>query len=162
MKNNRKSVVKVVLQMAADDAPNVEIPTQSDFQRWADVVVADSGKSEVCVRIVGVEESQRLNQRYRGRAAATNVLSFPCEASLLPEREAKPIGDIVIAAAVVFSEAREQGKQIMGHWAHLFIHGMLHLQGYDHADEEDACRMEACEIDFLNQLGFADPYRLSQ
>ncbi len=147
--------------MAADDAPDVAIPTQSDFRRWAAAAGsgADDERAEVCVRIVGSKESAGLNRRYRGCSGPTNVLSFPCEAVPAEMTVPKPLGDIVIAAPVVASEARAQGKQLMGHWAHLFIHGMLHLRGYDHANEKDALRMETKETEILGRLGFDDPYR---
>ena len=157
-----KSAVKVVLQVApqarSEHVPDAEIPTRSDFQRWVDVAASDMEWSEVCVRIVGTEEAARLNRRYRGCCVATNVLSFPCDTSLLPtdEAEANQLGDIVIAAPVVLSEAREQGRQLMGHWAHLFVHGMLHLRGYDHIKDRDAARMEAREVSILSELGFVN------
>ena len=166
MKNSRYSNIDVVVQTVAEDIGDIDIPAQSDFERWVDAVVAFSNsvsdeKSEVGVRIVGNEESANLNQRYRGCSAPTNVLTFPCEAALLlvDDMELKPLGDIVIAAPVVVAEARKQAKQAINHWAHLFVHGMLHLQGYDHVNEHDACRMESCEIDILNQLGFPNPYQ---
>lgn len=150
------------MQMAVDDAAGVEIPAPSDFRRWA-AAVADAGEDqggEVCVRIVGNQESAGLNRRYRGCPDPANVLSFPCEMPLSSGAEIeKPLGDIVIAAPVVAAEARTQGKRIIDHWAHLFIHGMLHLHGYDHLDEKDALRMESKEIEILDRLGFADPYR---
>ena len=156
------AVVEVVVQVDADGTRGIEIPLQSDFRDWA-AAVADATSvarsREVCVRIVGAQECASLNQCYRGASGPTNVLSFSCDAPLPPAAdEPLPLGDIVISAPVVESEARAQNKHVVAHWAHLFVHGMLHLQGYDHADEKDAQDMEAHEVRILNRLGFSDPY----
>jgi probable rRNA maturation factor len=110
----------------------------------------------VSVRIVDTEEGQALNLQYRGRDYATNVLSFPVE--LPPGVNLPLIGDLVICAPVVAREAAEQGKKPADHWAHLTIHGTLHLLGYDHIDEAEAETMEALETRVLAGLGIADPY----
>lgn len=157
--------MEVVLQTAAKNIGEALLPTQSDFERWAEAALVRrdlaSGKSEVCVRLVGNDESAELNWSYRSCARPTNVLAFACEAEFLPVDGSDycPLGDIVIAVPIVIAEAREQGKRLTAHWAHLFVHGMLHLQGYDHAEEKDAQRMEAREADILGRLGFPDPYR---
>ena len=102
-------------------------------------------------------ESRRLNARYRGRDRPTNVLSFPAER--IPGAPAQPLGDLVICPAVLRAEARLQGKSLRAHWAHLIVHGTLHLLGYDHEDSGEAQRMERREITLLRRLGFANPYR---
>jgi probable rRNA maturation factor len=123
------------------------------------------------VRVVGPTESRRLNARYRGRNKPTNVLSFP--AAELPVGRSKapqaaldnptirPLGDLVICPDVLRAEAREQHKSLRAHWAHLVVHGALHLVGYDHEDLADANRMERREVSVLRRLGFANPYRSS-
>jgi probable rRNA maturation factor len=114
------------------------------------------------VRVVGPAESRRLNARFRGRDKPTNVLSFP--AALIPASPAsdpQPLGDLVICPQVLRTEAREQRKTLRAHWAHLVVHGALHLIGYDHEREADAHRMERREIAVLRRLGFANPYRSS-
>lgn len=109
---------------------------------------------ELCVRIVDKAESAELNQRYRDKPGATNVLSFPCEAEV-PEA---PLGDLVICAAVVMSEAAAQDKCLNDHWQHLVVHGVLHLLGYDHIGDDEAEVMENEERAILARLGIADPY----
>ena len=108
-------------------------------------------------------ESKRLNARYRGRDNATNVLSFPVPAlpamATAPRGEARPLGDLVICASVVRAEARRQHKTIKAHWAHLVIHGALHLLGYDHEQDEEARRMERREVAVLKRFGITNPYR---
>jgi len=122
------------------------------------------------VRVVGAAESRRLNAHYRGRDKPTNVLSFPPAplpaqvSGSLPGRsrqgvDTRPLGDLVICAQVVRAEAREQKKPLKAHWAHLVVHGALHLIGYDHEREAEARRMERREIVVLRRLGFANPYR---
>ena len=112
--------------------------------------------------MVGPAESRRLNSRFRGKDKPTNVLSFP--AAPLPaalSSEVRPLGDLVICPQVLRSEAREQRKTLRAHWAHLVVHGALHLIGYDHERESEASRMERREIRVLRRLGFANPYRSS-
>jgi probable rRNA maturation factor len=114
------------------------------------------------VRVVGPAESRRLNSRYRGKDKPTNVLSFPV-APLpgTPARVTRPLGDLVICPQLLRTEAREQKKTLRAHWAHLVVHGVLHLIGYDHEREAEASRMEQREISVLRRLGFANPYRSS-
>lgn len=136
------------------DGPGV--PAESLLQAWAQAAWLEQNPSEVTIRIVGTDESQALNQQYRGKDKPTNVLSFPFEA---PAGITVPLaGDLVICAPVVEVEAREQLKELSTHWAHMVVHGMLHLQGYDHIDDEDAEAMEALEIRLLAQFGFGNPY----
>ncbi len=111
----------------------------------------------LCLRIVGSAESRRLDRQYRGKDKPTNVLSFPASPE---ERVATGIlGDVVICAAVVAREAREQRKTLGAHWAHMVVHGTLHLLDYDHVRTRDARTMEALEVEILRGLGFHDPYR---
>lgn len=132
------------------------VPESSLFETWAALAWQGEHPSEVTIRIVGVDESQALNHQYRGKDKPTNVLSFPFEA---PAGITVPLaGDLVICAPVVEQEAAEQGKTPVAHWAHMVVHGMLHLQGYDHIDDDDAEVMEALEIRLLDQLGFGNPY----
>lgn len=111
---------------------------------------------EVSIRIVTPRESRRLNARYRGQDKPTNVLSFPCRA---PAGLPAPLGDLVICATVVAREARRQGKPGDAHWAHMTVHGILHLLGYDHVKKPEAERMEALETRILARLGYPDPYQ---
>ncbi len=127
------------------------IPDDRRLRRWARATLAGGGR--VTVRYVAAAESRRLNREYRGRDYATNVLSFAYEAS--PVR-----GDLLICAPVVAREAREQGKPIEAHHAHMVVHGLLHLAGYDHGNERDARRMERRERAIMAGLGFADPYQV--
>jgi probable rRNA maturation factor len=117
---------------------------------------------EIGVSVVGPAESRRLNARYRGRDKPTNVLSFPVAelpVAAAPDGEPRPLGDLVICPQVLRTEAREQKKSLRAHWAHLVVHGSLHLIGYDHERGADADRMERREISVLRRLGFANPYR---
>ncbi|MDN3517355.1 rRNA maturation RNase YbeY [Aquisalimonas lutea] len=129
------------------------------MQQW--VTAALSGHrqdAEIVVRVVAPDEARALNRDYRGRDYATNVLSFPCE---IPEAfgPSGELGDLVICAEVVAREAQEQGKPLQDHWAHMVVHGTLHLLGYDHEEDGDAEVMEARERMILAGLGIADPYR---
>jgi probable rRNA maturation factor len=112
---------------------------------------------EIGVSVVGPAESRRLNSQYRGKDKPTNVLSFPVPQ--LPVTGPRPLGDLVICPQVLRTEAREQNKSLRAHWAHLVVHGSLHLIGYDHERDADADRMERREIAVLRRLGFANPYR---
>ncbi|MGH8274430.1 MAG: rRNA maturation RNase YbeY [Gammaproteobacteria bacterium] len=131
------------------------VPAPASFRRWAALALADAS-GEVVVRVIGEAESAELNRRYRGRRVATNVLSFP--AAPLPDGSRPLLGDLAIAAPVVVREAAAQGKGLRAHWAHLTIHGCLHLLGYDHQNEEEADEMEARERKLLAKLGYPDPY----
>ncbi len=137
----------------ASDSPG--LPTADQLQRWA-LAALQRDAGEVTVRIVDNAESQQLNSSYRGKDKPTNVLSFP--ADLPPELELPLLGDLVICAPVVAAEALEQGKTPEAHWAHMVVHGTLHLQGYDHIDDSDADIMEALETQILVDLGYPPPY----
>jgi probable rRNA maturation factor len=135
------------------------LPTEEAFQQWAELALSGrKDNAELTIRIVDREESQSLNHQYRGKDKPTNVLSFPFEAP--PSIPDFPlIGDLVICASVVEQEAKEQGKPEDHHWAHMVIHGILHLLGYDHIEDEDAEEMETLEINILSQLKIPDPYQ---
>jgi len=142
------------LQLAstASDLPDVE-----SFRAWALAVFSREGATgELVIRVVDADESQTLNRQYRSMDKPTNVLSFPFEAP--PEVPVNLLGDLVICAPVVAREARQQGKRPDAHWAHMVVHGALHLLGYDHENDVDAEFMEIREREILAQLGFADPY----
>jgi probable rRNA maturation factor len=126
------------------------LPLRADFVRWARAALTDSG--QVAIRLVDEDEGQRLNSEYRGKGHATNVLSFPYETEPLL------MGDLVICPTVVAREAAEQGKPLAAHYAHLTVHGMLHLRGWDHEDKGDAQAMEDEERKILAALGYPDPY----
>ncbi len=121
----------------------------------------DRRPRSLTIRIVGAAESRRLNRTWRGKDKPTNVLSFPAEpltADCGPQIADAPLGDLAICAPVVAREAREQGKPLTAHWAHMVVHGVLHLLGYDHENDRDAERMERTEISLLRGFGYADPY----
>jgi probable rRNA maturation factor len=138
-------------------------PARAEIAEWASVALGQRAAGrEMGVRVVGPAESRRLNSQYRGKDKPTNVLSFPVAplSATLP-CAARPLGDLVICPQVLRTEAREQKKTLRAHWAHLVVHGVLHLIGYDHEREAEASRMEQREISVLRRLGFANPYRSS-
>ena len=133
-----------------------DLPDAGSLETWAQCAWLDGQNSEVTIRIVDSDESASLNSQYRNKSGPTNVLSFPFEA---PAGITVPLaGDLIICAPVVDREAREQRKTTTEHWAHMVVHGMLHLQGYDHIEDDEAEAMEALEIQLLAQLGFCNPY----
>ena len=142
------------LQLASD-ADN--LPQKDQFQYWVEKALSEYREdAEVTIRIVDSAESQSLNASYRGKDKPTNVLSFPFEA---PEGiQIDLLGDLVICAPVVETEAGEQNKSTIDHWAHMVIHGILHLLGFDHIDEHDAQEMESLEIRLLSDIGIPNPY----
>jgi probable rRNA maturation factor len=132
-----------------------DIPSEDTFQSWVSQIEVSTAQ-EVALRIVDEAEIVQLNEQYRKKTGPTNVLSFPAQ---LPDGVDVPfLGDIVICAPVVTKEALDQGKSHYSHWAHMTVHGILHLQGYDHINEADADKMESLEIKIMHQLGFANPY----
>ena len=137
--------------------PRKGVPAPSSFKRWAEAACRGRIKrADIAIRVVDEREGRSLNHHYRGKDYATNVLSFPAE---LPEGVTLPLlGDLVICAPVVAREAAEQGKPLNAHYAHLTVHGVLHLLGLDHEDEREAEAMEAIERAILADLGHADPY----
>lgn len=139
------------------------LPAAASLRRWARAALAAARRDtrraldgSVLIRLVGARESAALNGRYRRKPCATNVLSF--EGDTPPGVPAIHLGDIVICIPVVQREARAQGKPVRAHWAHMVVHGILHLSGYDHLRRRDAAVMEALERRVLSQLGFPDPY----
>ena len=140
-------------------APRAGVPSSASFRRWAEAALRGARRrkaTELSIRIVDTPEGRALNRDYRGKDYATNVLSFPAE---LPPGVALPlIGDLAICAPVVAREAAEQGKAPRDHWAHMTVHGVLHLLGYDHMEDAEAEAMEALETRILAGLGIADPY----
>lgn len=142
-----------------------DIPGPMQFQAWAEGALDGRlERAELVVRIVDREESRQLNREYRGKDRPTNVLSFPFEvpAVLANDPAGHPLsellGDLVICAPLVAEEAAEQGKPLEAHWAHLLVHGVLHLLGYDHINDTEAEAMEGLEVDILAALGYSDPY----
>lgn len=137
------------------------LPGESQIQQWLEAAILPfQAEAEVTVRIVDEAESQQLNFDYREKNKPTNVLSFPFQCP--PGIELPLLGDLVICAQVVAREAAEQNKTLTAHWAHMVVHGSLHLLGFDHINEEDATEMEAEEIQILAELGFADPYVIAE
>lgn len=142
-----------------------DLPTQDSFLGWASAAldhldIDNSKEVSLCIRIVDENEISKLNQSYRNKSGSTNVLSFPQD---IPEEiseaiQEKALGDILLCAPVIEREAEEQSKTSIAHWAHLTIHGVLHLLDYDHENTDEAEQMESLEIAILGQLGFANPY----
>jgi probable rRNA maturation factor len=136
-------------------------PGVASLRRWATAALAgEPGEAVLGLRVVGVAEGRRLNRRWRGKDYATNVLSFAAATAALPGR--RLLGDLVICAPVVAREARAQGKPLRAHWAHLVVHGVLHLLGHDHERPRAARRMEAREVEVLAGLGLSNPYESAQ
>ena len=133
------------------------LPDDADVARWARAARGEA-RGELTIRLVDEEEMTALNRAYRNKAQPTNVLSFSADAAGLPPGTEKPLGDIAICAPVVAREARVQGKREGDHWAHLVVHGVLHLLGYDHQGVVQAHQMEDLEIDILRRFGIDDPY----
>ena len=148
------AVIEIDLQDATHGTWS--LPDATQLQRWAARAYQGEDDTEMTIRIVDASESSGLNSQYRGKDYPTNVLSFPFEA---PAGITVPLlGDLVICASVVEAEARQQDKPLEAHWAHMVVHGTLHLQGYDHEQDADAEVMEALEIRLLTELGYANPY----
>ena len=146
----------VDLQIATENIDG--LPTEEQIVQWATAAVQPEGDEvEMTVRIVDESESHDLNLTYRGKDRPTNVLSFPFECP--DEVELPLLGDLVICRQVVEREAAEQEKPLMSHWAHMVVHGSLHLLGYDHIEDNEAEEMESLETQIMQGLGFDDPYR---
>lgn len=143
------------LQIACNDQ---SLPSLEQFQSWVDTTIQSITEKEfeLTIRIVNSDESQQLNNQYRGKNKPTNVLSFPFE---VPEGiDLNLLGDLVVCAPVVQEEASEQKKTLVDHWAHMVIHGCLHLLGYDHINDDEAEEMETLEINILAKLTINNPY----
>ncbi|MGD1990818.1 MAG: rRNA maturation RNase YbeY [Chromatiales bacterium] len=143
----------ITLQIVTD-AP--DLPAPGLFATWVSAARLDETGASVVIRIVDETESRQLNRDFRGKDSPTNVLSFPFEPP--PDIPEKHLGDLVICAPVVMREAREQNKQPEAHWAHMVVHGVLHLQGFDHQNSKEAEEMESLEREILEGLGYSDPY----
>jgi len=154
--------VQVDVQNACNDDTAPEIPIVESWIGRAIDASGHGGDTEVSVRIVDAAEIHALNSDYRGKDKPTNVLSFPAgDVAGLPADMPIPLGDVVICASVVREEAAAQGKAITDHWAHMLVHGTLHLLGFDHETETEAAQMEALETRILSEHGVADPYGAS-
>lgn len=135
------------------------LPSDAELQQWAELALRDRtdfDEPELTIRLVQSEESHELNFEYRGKDKPTNVLSFPFDAP--PEVPIELLGDLIICAPVVRQEAQEQGKTEQAHWAHMVVHGCLHLLGYDHIKDDEAEIMENLERQIMAALNFPDPY----
>ncbi len=160
--------MQVDVQMALENAPQQGVPDVGHIQTWVDAVMQQAEASrltttaatQMTVRIVDVNEMTELNQQYRQKTGPTNVLSFPFESppGMPIDWTERELGDVVVCAAVVMQEAAEQRKTLTAHWAHMIVHGALHLLGYDHIQDNDAQKMESLEIVVLARLGYANPY----
>ena len=147
--------IELDLQLAVEDEQG--LPSFDDIHLWLNSAVSLFQKeAEVTVRIVDEPESNQLNLDYRGKDKPTNVLSFPFEAP--PGIEISLLGDLIICRQVVEQEAIEQDKPLFAHWAHMVVHGSLHLLGYDHIDDDDADEMESIETEIMQKMGYEDPY----
>lgn len=153
------------LQVAVDN--NSGLPSADQLQIWVSAALTaaqyNAEEAELSVRFVDKNESQSLNHQYRDKDKPTNVLSFPFEQppGLPSDAQLPLLGDLVICTSVVASEAREQGKSLESHWAHMLVHGTLHLLGFDHIIDAEAEQMEALEIQILAGLGYSNPYSLT-
>jgi len=151
--------MSITLDLQNDEAL-ADIPTDEQFVLWVQASLQlKFDDLEQTIRVVDEPESQALNRQYRGKDAPTNVLSFPAE---IPHIDYQCLGDLVICAPLVIAEAQTQGKAIEAHWAHLVVHGMLHLQGFDHQTDAEAEEMEALEVEILSTLGYINPYNNDQ
>ena len=156
------AVARPTVEVEVQRAARAWAPSTRRIAGWIEAALGRRGAgSAVAVRVVGAAEGRRLNHGWRRKDHATNVLSFPAAAVVAGAtamREPQPLGDLVICAPVLAREAREQGKTRLAHWAHMVVHGSLHLAGFDHEQDADARRMERRERRVLAGLGFPDPY----
>jgi probable rRNA maturation factor len=147
--------IELDLQIATQET--TDLPTEQQIQQWVDHIITPfQTEAELTVRLVDEEESHQLNLQYRHQDKSTNVLSFPFEAP--PGMTLSLLGDLVICRQVVEREAQQQNKAPIAHWAHMVVHGSLHLLGYDHIEDEEADEMEALESEIMLEMGFEDPY----
>lgn len=147
--------IQLDLQIACENEQG--LPSADQFSHWLTQAVSGFQKqAEVTIRIVDEAESHQLNFDYRGKDRPTNVLSFPFEAP--PGIEIDLLGDLIICRQVVEREAQEQNTPLTSHWAHMVVHGSLHLLGYDHIEDDEAEEMESLEADIMQAMGFEDPY----
>lgn len=152
-------MVTVDVQVASGDS---DIPAAAVIRDWVEAAAEQAGTRgnvEIAVRVVDRDEIRALNSRYRRQDKVTNVLSFPAgPIEGLPAGGARPLGDVVVCAAVVADQAAAQGKRLEDHWGHMLVHGTLHLMGFDHEEEGDAAQMEALEAAILASRNVMDPY----
>lgn len=141
----------------SDDVNKATLPSEQDFQLWAQASYPGNKDVVASLQIVSSNEMQELNRDYRSKDKPTNVLSFPMEVP--DEVGINILGDLALCGDVIALEANQQSKTVESHWAHMVVHGMLHLQGYDHMDDGDAELMESKEIEIMKKLGFENPYR---
>ncbi|VAW85298.1 Metal-dependent hydrolase YbeY, involved in rRNA and/or ribosome maturation and assembly [hydrothermal vent metagenome] len=139
-----------------------QLPDSKEIEVWVAAALKhqehnNNSETHLTIRVVNEQEGAKLNEEYRGEKGATNVLSFPYEG--FDELDIPLLGDIVICNPVIIREAGQQGKAYKAHWCHMVVHGVLHLLGYDHLNEQDALDMESREIKILGDLGFNDPYK---
>ena len=143
----------------ASESGDDDVPEPGALQTWASAAYLDKTPAVASILVTTADEIQKLNKQYRDKDKATNVLSFPMQSP--EEVDVCLLGDIVLCASVIRDEAEQQSKTSSAHWAHMVVHGMLHLQGYDHIDNDEAEEMEQLEINILNQLGYDNPYDIS-
>lgn len=149
----------IILDLQIATQQNEHLPTEVDINHWLNIILPPfMSKAELTIRIVDEAESQQLNHTYRNKNKPTNVLSFPFESPI--EIETPLLGDLVICKQIVEQEALEQNKSLQSHWAHMIVHGCLHLLGYDHIIDQDAEEMEQLEIEIMAELGFTNPYEV--
>lgn len=154
--------VQLDLQIAdelSEQSSSISLPAEQNFQSWVECVLSrfcQWSAPEITIRLVTNEESQQLNHQYRGKDKPTNVLSFPFEVPAGVPLQL--LGDLIIAVDVVAQEAQQQSKSTNAHWAHMVVHGCLHLLGYDHIKDDEAEVMEQIERQLLAILGYSDPY----
>lgn len=146
--------ISETIESADEDVPDPEL-----LQAWAAAAYLDETPAIASLLVTSADEMQALNKQYRDQDKPTNVLSFPMQSP--KEVDVQLLGDIVLCAEVIRQEAKQQSKSMLSHWAHMVVHGMLHLQGYDHTDNEEAEEMEQLEIRILDQIGFESPYEYS-
>jgi len=145
------------LDLDIQNGSNYDCPQTEQIEQWVSACLSDrANDTEISIRIVDETKMTNLNRLYRGQDKPTNVLSFP--ADIPSELELPLLGDIVICASVIETEARQQHKNEISHWAHMLVHGTLHLLGYDHIEESQATEMESLEITILRKLGYTNPY----
>ncbi len=157
--------MSVTVEVSISEALIPETPESGDdgvpepelLQAWAEAAYLNADSVVASVLVTASGEMQQLNKQYRDKDKPTNVLSFPMQSPA--EIDVRMLGDIVLCAPVIKQEAKQQSKSEKSHWAHMMVHGMLHLQGYDHIANDEAEEMEQLEINILHQLGFANPYK---
>lgn len=151
-------MIEIDYQVATE---TTSLPSLDTCQQWLAVLIpAFQENAELTLRFVDENEIQQLNRQYRGKDKPTNVLSFPAEIPpyVTPDMDYPLLGDLIICRQVVEQEAIEQNKSLEAHWCHMIIHGALHLLGYDHIEDDEAEEMESIEIEFLQKMGFPNPY----